>query len=78
MGGVYRHKLIKSNDLYFPEHLAYEDNYWVYALQLFLENIAVVPRKLYYYRQQNGSTSHKKMQNIIMIVSRLAEDFLNL
>ena len=59
-GGVYRHKLIESNDLYFPEHLAYEDNYWVYALQLFLENVAVVPRKLYYYRQQNGSTSHKK------------------
>ena len=25
-----------------------------------MENVAVVPRKLYYYRQQNGSTSHKK------------------
>lgn len=59
-GGVYRKNLIVNNDLYFPEHLTYEDNYWVYTLQMFLQSVTVVPQKLYYYRQQDKSTCHKK------------------
>lgn len=59
-GGVYRRDLIERNALYFPEHLAYEDNYWVCVLQMLFESVTVVQRKLYYYRQQNSSTIHKK------------------
>ncbi len=58
--GVYRRGLIEETGLMFPEHLAYEDNFWVYALQLHMKDVAIVHRPLYYYRRQDDSTSHKK------------------
>lgn len=60
VGGVYRRSLIEREDLYFPEHLAYEDNYWVYALQMNMQKVTIVSKPLYFYRQQEGSTIHKK------------------
>lgn len=59
-GGVYRRSLIEENHLYFPERLAYEDNFWVYALQMHLESVTVVQKRLYYYRQHIESTVHRK------------------
>lgn len=59
-GGVYRRNLIEENGLYFPEHLAYEDNFWVYALQMNMEDVSFVNGQLYYYRQQEESTIHKR------------------
>lgn len=59
-GGVYRHALFEELDLFFPEHLAYEDNFWVYAFQMNVKSVSFVPEALYFYRQQGESTVHKK------------------
>lgn len=59
-GGVYRRRLIEQNELYFPERLAYEDNFWVYALQMNIGTVSFLDNALYFYRQRQGSTIHKK------------------
>lgn len=59
-GGVYRRSLIEKNGLYFPEHLSYEDNFWVYALQMNINTASFLSVPLYFYRQQQDSTVHKK------------------
>lgn len=59
-GGIYRRSLIEENSLYFPEHLAYEDNFWVYAIHLNMQNVAIIFQPLYFYRKQGESTTHKK------------------
>ena len=58
--GVYRRSLIEENGLFFPEHLAYEDNYWVYSLLLIIRSLAIISQRCYYYRIRDTSLSHKK------------------
>lgn len=57
--GCYKRSLIIENELFFPEHLAYEDNYWVYLSYFSVNKVGFISDKLYYYRQQNESTMHK-------------------
>jgi len=59
-GGIYRRSVILENSILFPERLAYEDNYWVYLLQMYLKSVVYVPKACYFYRQQNNSTVHKR------------------
>ena len=59
-GGIYRRSIIESNNLFFPENLTYEDNYWAYVVQMLLQSTIIIPLKLYCYRQHDKSITHKK------------------
>ena len=59
-GGIYRRSIIEKNNLFFPEQLAYEDNYWAYTFQMLLDSASFISQKCYYYRQRNESTTHTK------------------
>jgi len=57
--GIYRKDIIFDNDVWFPENLVYEDNYWGSLLSLYVKNTYVVDRILYHYFVNVNSTVHK-------------------
>ncbi len=61
MGGVTCNKLISrefiiSNDISFPEKLAYEDNYWYNILYLYAEHVYIDSHRYYHYYYNPSST----------------------
>ncbi|MDO4303337.1 MAG: glycosyltransferase family 2 protein [Bacillota bacterium] len=48
-GKLIRTDILKNNDIYFPNHLAYEDNYWAPLLYLSVNRIYLLEEKLYHY-----------------------------
>lgn len=58
-------KLIKKsilidNDIYFPEKIRYEDNFWAPLLFLYVKKIYILEEKLYHYYVNENSTVLKK------------------
>jgi len=47
--GLYRKNLFTDNALKFPEHLAYEDNYFESLLTLFTHRLYIIDKILYHY-----------------------------
>lgn len=76
--GLYKKSLLLEHQLFFPEHLAYEDNYWVSLLRCYLSKIACVDQVGYYYRLNLGSTSKAKnspqYDDRLVIETRLLEE----
>lgn len=67
MGAVTCNKLILrdfliSNDISFPERLAYEDNYWYNILYLYAERVYIDGHRFYHYRINPDSTVQSKGQ----------------
>ncbi|MBR1598338.1 MAG: glycosyltransferase [Lachnospiraceae bacterium] len=58
--GIYKKNVILDNQIFFPEHLAYEDNYWYSILKLYVRNMYVVDKIVYHYYINSQSTSHNK------------------
>lgn len=54
---LFRRSLFFDNDLFFPEHLLYEDNAIVFALYLSASTVYKIDTPLYYYRCNNTSTT---------------------
>ncbi len=54
--GIYRKSRIVDNQVWFPEKIAYEDNYWSAVLELYMENIYIVDKVLYHYFINTSST----------------------
>lgn len=54
--GIYRKSRIIENHVWFPEKIAYEDNYWSAVLNLYIENIYIVDKVLYHYFVNTNST----------------------
>lgn len=54
--GLYRKACILENEIWFPEKIAYEDNYWSVVLQLYIRNIYIVDKVLYHYFVNTSST----------------------
>lgn len=54
--GIYRKSKIVENQVWFPEKVAYEDNYWSAVLDLYMENIYIVDKVLYHYFVNTSST----------------------
>lgn len=46
---LYSKKCIFDNNVFFPEHIAYEDNYWGSMLQLYVGSLYVVDKIVYHY-----------------------------
>lgn len=53
---IYKKSCIIENNVWFPEHVAYEDNYWLMVLRLYIKNLYVVDQVLYHYFINTHST----------------------
>ena len=54
--GIYKRNMIENNDIYFPEGLAYEDNYWGSILKMYTKKIYIIDKILYHYYINSVST----------------------
>ena len=54
--GIYRKSIIDENNILFPEHLKYEDNYWSAILSVYLKTFYHLQDNYYHYRQRENST----------------------
>ncbi|BBF43202.1 glycosyl transferase [Lachnospiraceae bacterium KM106-2] len=60
-GALYKRSIIVDNNIYFPEHLTYEDNYWGTLIQYYINSLCIIPDHFYnyYLDLEMGSTSTK-------------------
>lgn len=63
--GLWRKSVIWDNELWFPEKVRYEDNYWGALAKLYLGKVVFVPENHYLYRQVGASTTHQRNQTHI-------------
>lgn len=54
--GIFYKELILKNNIWFPEKLAYEDDYWQSLLNLYVENICIIDKPFYYWFFNDNST----------------------
>lgn len=54
---IYLKSRIVENEVWFPEKLAYEDNYWGSILKLYIKNMYLVDKVVYHYFVNMKSTS---------------------
>lgn len=71
---LFKNSLFFDNDLFFPEHLSYEDNAIVAALYLSASTVCKVDIPLYYYRCNNTSTT--RSLNNYRFFDRLATSYI--
>lgn len=57
---IFRKQLIIENEIKFPEHLKYEDNYWSAVIRLYIRSFYHIADNCYHYRQREDSTVYKK------------------
>ena len=57
---IYRKELILENEVWFPDNIAYEDNYWGSILNLYTKNTYIVDKIVYHYFINNCSTVTEK------------------
>lgn len=58
--GLYRKQLILENQIWFPEGLVYEDNYWGGVLNYYIKEWYIIGEPLYNYLLNSDSTSMKQ------------------
>jgi glycosyltransferase involved in cell wall biosynthesis len=77
-GKVWKTDFLLKNHLFFPEGVFYEDTVVYWQGILLAEKISVLPEELYYYRQREGSTTHKDDETTfdLFAVYRQIEMFL--
>jgi len=60
-GGVWsklwRKSLILDNQLFFPEHVKFEDNHWATSIYRFINRYELIDKVFYYYRRSRTSTT---------------------
>lgn len=57
---LFSREIIEKNQIYFPENLAYEDNYFVRLYCLYVKRYIYLPEPLYYYYKNPESTTQLK------------------
>jgi len=57
---VYRKSIILDNDIWFPEGMVYEDNYWGVIISLYIKSVVYVNEHLYHYRENITSTTLRR------------------
>lgn len=60
--GLWTKELIFRSNTFFPEHLKYEDNFWVSMIKCYISKAAFIPRVMYFYRSNPSSTVHGRNQ----------------
>lgn len=59
---IIRKKMLLEHQIYFPEGLVYEDNYWHPLLHVYADNIYVIGKRLYHYFMRASSTVNAQNQ----------------
>lgn len=57
---LFKRELIFDNNIFFPEKIAYEDNYWLGVMQLYIEKVSIIDKPLYHYYINTDSTTTEK------------------
>ena len=57
---IYKRDIIINNNIWFPEGLSYEDNYFFVLYLAYVKKFVCVDDAFYYYRQNLNSTVHRK------------------
>lgn len=61
---IYKKNILKDNNLKYPEHIFYEDNFFNHLLPLYINKCSYVEEPLYYYYQNDMSTTASINPNI--------------
>lgn len=69
--------IVMENDIKFPEHTSYEDNYFWKLLDYYIKTEVVVKEYLYKYRQHSFSTTHLTSVRVMEERLELEERLLN-
>ncbi len=75
---IYRKDIIINNEIWFPERVSYEDNYFVNLYKGYVNKYVYVDETFYYYRQNPTSTVHRKDMTQLQrveIEKRLLEEY---
>lgn len=56
--GLWKKKLIIDNQIMFPEHVRYEDNYWGSLIKCYAHRIGIINEPKYFWRVHQKSTIH--------------------
>lgn len=56
--GIWKRNLIIDHGIFFPEHMRYEDNYWITMITFYLNKVAFIDQIGYLYRNSPTSTTH--------------------
>jgi len=60
---IYRKSIILNNNIWFPERIVYEDNYWGSIFSLYVKSVVYVNKQMYHYRENFTSTTLKRNDN---------------
>ena len=60
--GLWKKDIIIEKEIYFPEHLKYEDNFWGSLIKCYIKKVSFISRVMYYYRKNLNSTTHSRNQ----------------
>lgn len=61
--GLWRKSIIVNNQIFFPEQLRYEDNYWGTIMMAHLKKVGFINSVKYYYRKNLVSTTNRRNEN---------------
>ncbi len=57
---VYRKNMIKDNNVFFPEHLAYEDIHWQRLIKFYADSACIIDKVTHHHFNHEQSTMNKK------------------
>jgi len=57
---IYKKSIILNNNVWFPERIVYEDNYWGAIISLYIKSVVYVNEHMYHYRENLTSTTLKR------------------
>lgn len=72
--GIYKKSVLTENNVYFPENLYYEDNFWSQLLALYITKLYIVDEVLYHYYVNDDSITMRR--NDIRHLERLQVELL--
>lgn len=78
---IYRRTMIVENQIYFPENVSYEDNYFIPIVFLYCKSFGLVDEPLYYYylsenstvRTSNSSTQFQRFKTLELLIDKVKE-----
>lgn len=73
---LYNREWLMSLNVWFPDKLAYEDNYWGSIVNYYTEKVGLVKEPLYFYRFNESSTT--QTQNSMKHLERLKIELMKL
>ena len=78
---IYRRSMLVDNQIYFPEKLSYEDNYFIPLVFLHCKSFGLVDEPLYYYylsenstvRTSNSNTQFQRFKTLALLMEKVKE-----